>query len=550
MKKSNIILGSLASLIGLVGLSGCNDFLNTHPQGTNSSDQYFANDYQAVEALDGIYAFYHQEDCFGREFFWEQGAACDVVWGKNRSYNTLATLKYTGDESPLRDVWEYMQMCIQRSNWIISELLGKEKEQKLTPIENRVLGEAYFLRGFIHFYTAYRYGTDKQGVPFTRWEDYEGGYDNSIPKQRASVMENYKLIIEDMDEAIKRLPRYETYDAADRGRAHQAAAVGYKAKVYAYWAAWDASKWSDVIAMVNELESKYDRGLADSFSDLFSSDFSKFWSREYLWTIPSNGGSSGGGTEFPGVILENKGWGVYNGWGQNKPSLDIYEEMLKDGKGNERLTKSILEYGQEFPFFGEKRKFYSQSDLESGFQINKYMEPFGHKDASQEGLVHTNGNFPCARINFPLLRFADCLLLRAEAYLMTGNAAKATEDINRVRVRSHLDPIKGTATTADLYHERRCELAFEFSDHLYDLKRWHLSGDATLKELAAKELNSHPRVRVYKNRSNPDSSFTIEPYNDYKDKAQYQDYMIAFPYPSDVITNSNGKLKQNIGYAK
>lgn len=71
MKKSNIILGSLAGLIGLVGLSGCSDFLNTHPQGTNSSDQYFANDYQAVEALDGIYAFYHQEDCFGREFFWE-----------------------------------------------------------------------------------------------------------------------------------------------------------------------------------------------------------------------------------------------------------------------------------------------------------------------------------------------------------------------------------------------------------------------------------------------------------------------------------------------
>ncbi len=505
----------------MLSLSSCDDFLNVQPQGDNSSDQYFTNDYQAIESLDGVYAYYHQEGGFGREIFWEQGAACDIVWGRGRSYNTLATFKYTGNESPLRDVWERFQYCIQRSNWIVATLSEKEKNQKLTPIETRSLGEAYFLRGFLHFYLAYRYGTDKQGVPFTRWEDYEGGYDNSIPEQRASVMENYKLIIEDMDEAIKRLPRYETYDAADRGRAHQAAAVGYKAKVYAYWAAWDASKWSDVIAMVNELESKYDRGLADSFSDLFSSDFSKFWSREYLWT-----------------------------WGQNKPSLDIYEEMLKDGKGNERLTRSILEYGQEFPFFGETRRFFSSSDLESGFQINKYMEPFGHKNASNEGYVNANGDFPSARINFPLLRFADCLLLRAEAYLMTGNAAKATEDINRVRVRSHLDPIKGTATTADLYHERRCELAFEFSDHLYDLKRWHLSGDATLKELAAKELNSHPRVRVYKNRSEPDSPFTIEPYNDYKDKAQYQDYMIAFPYPSDVITNSNGKLKQNIGYAK
>lgn len=549
MKSKNIIL-SLTIAVGALTLSSCSDFLDVKPQGVYYEGNYFSNDARAQESLDGIYAFYHQEGGFGREFFWEQGAAGDVVWGKSRSYPTLATFKYTGNEGPLRDVWERFQYCIQRSNWVISNLVRKEKSTKLTAIENRTLGEAYFLRGFMHFYLAYRYGTDKQGIPFTRWEDYADGYDFSVPEQRATVMENYRLIIEDLDKAIKRLPRYESYGAADRGRAHQAAAVGYKAKVYAYWAAWDKSKWSEVIKMVDELETKYDRGLADSFSSLFSSDFKDFWSREYLWTIPSNGGTFGGGTEFPGVVLENKGWGVYNGWGQNKPSLDIYEELLKDGEGNERLTRSILEYGQEFMFFGEKRRFYSSSDFESGFQINKYMEPFGHKDATSRGYVHTNGNFPAARINFPLLRFADCLLLRAEAYLMTGNATKATEDINRIRLRSKLEPLSDLATTADLYHERRCELAFEFSDHLYDLKRWHLSGDATLKELAAKELNSHPRVRVYKERSNPDSEYTVQPYNDYKDKATYQDYMIAFPYPSDVIVNSNGKLKQNAGYAK
>ena len=78
-----------------------------------------------------------------------------------------------------------------------------------------------------------------------------------------------------------------------------------------------------------------------------------------------------GGSEFPGVILENQGWGKYNGWGQMKPTLDIYEEMLKDGEGNDRLVRSILEYNKEFQFFGETRRFYSQSDLEAVFQINK-----------------------------------------------------------------------------------------------------------------------------------------------------------------------------------
>ena len=64
-------------------------------------------------------------------------------------------------------------------------------------------------------------------------------------------MDNYKLIIEDMDKAIAYLPNFESYDADNRGRAHQAAAVAFKAKTYAYWATWDATQWNNVIEMVN-----------------------------------------------------------------------------------------------------------------------------------------------------------------------------------------------------------------------------------------------------------------------------------------------------------
>ena len=67
----------------------------------------------------------------------------------------------------------------------------------------------------------------------------------------------------------------------------------------------------------------------------------------------------------------------------------------------------------------------------------------------------------------------------------------------------------GTATMKDLYHERRCELAFEFTDHLFDLKRWNRSSNADIKTLADKELNAHPRIRRYEDRANPVSAFTI-----------------------------------------
>ena len=527
---------SIIALSGLV-LSSCSDFLDVRSEGNPTTNAYFTNDQQAIDAIDGLYAPIHQEKGFGRELFWEQGAACDIVWGRSRGYNTLATFAYTGDESPISGAFDMFYQNMSRSNWIIKQLLNKKKTTQLTDIETRSLGEAYFMRGMAHFWIAYRYGTNEQGVPFVRYEDFEGDYDNSIPPQLASVTDNYQAIIDDMDEAISYLPKFEEYSDDDKGRAHKAAAVAYKAKVYAYWATWDEGKWNDVIEMVNELENTYGRDLAPTFAEVFSSDFADFWNAEYIWSIPSNGGSTGGGVEFPGIVLENKGWGIYNGWGQIKPSYDIYEEMAKDGAGNDRLVRSILEYNQEFEFFGETRKFFSVSDLEAGFQINKYMDPFKHKDATNEGYI-----------NFPLIRFAEMLLFRAEAYLMTGKPELAKADLNRIRVRSNLQPLEGTPTMKDLYHERRCELAFEYTDHLFDLKRWHRSSNAEIKELAEKELNSHPRVRIYDDRANPESAFVIGDYEDYKEKRTYEDYMMVFPYPSNQITKSNGKLKQNKGY--
>ena len=545
MKKYISVFALSAAL-----LCSCSDFLDVHSEGDPLTNAYFNNDQQAIDAIDGLYKPFHSETLFSRDLFWEQGAGCDIVWGRSRGFNTLGTMAYTGDEDPLKNSFDMLYQNISRSNWVIQQLLKKQKETGLSAIEERSLGEAYFLRGLAHFYVAYRYGTDEQGVPFMRYEDLPGDYDNSIPPQQKSVVDNYKYIIEDMDQAIKYLPKFEDYDTEDRGRAHQAAAVAYKAKVYAYWAAWDATQWDNVIQMVNLLESDYGRKLNESFSQLFSSEYSDFWTSEYIWSIPSDGGSIGGGVDFPGVVLENKGWGQYNGWGQLKPTLDIYEEMAKDGEGNERLTRSILEYNQEFQFFGETMSFYSTSDFESGFMINKYMDPFSHKDPVENGYVNANGDWPTARINFPLMRFAEMKLFRAEAYLMKGEPEKAKADLNDIHQRATgVQDYYQTPTMADLYHERRCELAFEFTDHLFDLKRWAMSSNEEIKELALKELNARPRIRCYAERENPTSEYTEGYYGDYaENKLPYEQYMRVFPYPAEQVKKSNGKLTQNKGY--
>ena len=548
--KKYIILALIAA--GILSVASCAKFLDVKAEGAPTADQYFQNDQQSIDAVDGIYARLAQESCMGRELYWEQAVANDIVWGRTRGYPTLATFAYTGDESPLRSVFgnAYTE-GMNRANWIIQKLLDKQSQagKTLTAVEKRSLGEAYFMRAYWHFLIAYRYGTKDLGVPFVAYETVEGGYNNEIPEQQPSVMKDYELIISDLQKAEEILPKFEEYGAADRGRAHKAAAAAVMAKVYAYWATWDNSQWPNVITCVDRLEKSYGRDLHPVFTDLFAPDVTKFFTKEYCWGYPSNGsnnGKSGGSIEFPGVSLENKGWGKFNGWGQFKPSFDIYEEMAKDNVGgvkNERLAASILEYGDVFPYFGEDRVYWSTSDVEAGFQIYKFMQPFAPADPQGAGYLLDNADWPCTLIHWPIIRFADCLLLRAEAYLVANNISAATKDINRIRERSHLAPIDGASWQA-LYHERRCELAFEMAnDHAADCKRWAVGGAAEIKALALKELNSHPQVRHYADRSDPYSACTVGDYEDYKNQLKWNDKFITFPYPSEQINKSAGALK-------
>lgn len=608
----------IASALVALSLSSCNDFLDVQPEGNTTTTTYFTNDQQAIDAIDKVYADMPVEDMFGRGLFYEQAAANDIVWGRTRNFNSLALLQYTGDEEPLEKTFKSFYSQIAKCNYIIHGLMRKGINN-LSQVETRTLGEAFFERGFCHFWIAYRYGTNELGVPFVRWEDYlPGEYDNSIPTQQKTVMDNYQLIVEDMDKAMTYLPKFEDYDAANQGRAHQAAALGYKAKTLAYWATWDETKWNDVITCVNDLETKYGRGLANSFEEIFGWDFANFWNKEYMWSFPSNSSSYGatfGGCKLPGVMLVDKSWPTpndpafekdgYNGWGYMKPTNDIYEEFLKDGKDNARMKYSLLAYDDKFMWVGTEMGFYDHSDLQAGFMVYKYQHQYGPINCFKDGIASAEKNNGVVRINFPMMRFAEMLLFRAEANLMKGNAAAATNDINAIRKRSGLKEITGNATMQDLYHERRCELAFEYADHLFDLKRWARSNNADIKAIALAELNADPTVRFYPSievkdadgnvvmistksgdetvttaltiahRNDPDGAYEkrfnmeqgeekvkysdymtyeeymsqycmyeVRGYDGYNGKPAYNNNMMTFPYPSLQVVNANGALKQ------
>lgn len=526
MKRNILVLFSLA----LLGMASCAEFLDTDSMGTPNVNSYFNNDQEAIDAIKTIYYDVQEEAMFGRDLYFEQLAANDVVFGRtNPELYPLATLTMTGEEKFNLSTYKRTYQIMSKTQWIIQQLEAKKKETTLTAVETRSLGEAYFFRGLLHLTSAYRYGLGTQGVPYKPWEEYENGYNNEILPQQPSVVDNYLYVVEDFKKAEEYLPWngsiQDTYGKDDLGRAHKASAAAYLAKTWAYMATWvricderGLEPWKEVETIVNRLENEYGRGLNPSFSQLWSSDFADFWNKECLFSAPGAGGSYGNtlasGMVFPGIILDYSGWVTtdgqnYSGWGQFKPSADIYNLMAKDNHEkdadgnvikNERLRKSILEYGDVFPFLGEYFAYTDMSNVETGFQINKYMDAFKHDQAVANGYIAASLNRCTPRINYHLIRFAELMLFRAEASLhLYGNDKYG--DINAIRRRSGLLE-KSDPGWADLYHERRCELAFEMApDHLHDIKRWVVTKEqggniGELYDLAYEELTTHPKSRM------------------------------------------------------
>jgi hypothetical protein len=523
-------------------LASCSDWLSFTPDKQLSADNFFQTDDDAKAATATFYhyVFGDADEGFGRGFMFEiAGSGDDMIIGRvpeGIGYQTC-NFRYDGREGQITGFNSQLNQVIAQTNWVISSLLRK---QTRSAIENRTLGEAYFMRAFSHLYWAYRYGRIDQGVPFDRYEDYEN-YPYEAPQQRASVTENYALIIEDLEKAADLLPFFRDYSEADYGRAHRAAAWAYMVKTYAYWAQHDKSKWELIPALVDKIETEGQCKLIDKYSDVFT--IAHNWDSEHIWSINCSS-QTRGGVYVACTVLENAGWGRINGWGFFKPTLGLRNEFVE---GDQRRATTMFEYGDEFIYFGDTMRYYSESDLESGFMFAKYFEPYRYgeyKNGSAISPYVSRSDDGYTDLNIPLFRFAEALLFKAEALIMMNRGADAAKVLNIITARAGLGDKKySNATMADLKHERRCELAGEYSDRFMDLKRWE-DWDA---------LRAPKKVRHHEERSNPDSPWTEmtvtwENTNEDGTREFNPAVNIVMPYNPDDVVKANGRLKQNPGY--
>ncbi|ASK30890.1 RagB/SusD family nutrient uptake outer membrane protein [Chryseobacterium sp. T16E-39] len=488
-----------------VVLSSCANELDVQPEGTPTEASFWKTENDLITGANAMYKPLSDSEFYGRGFFWFINASDDMVTGrakseadnaKNFSSNYIAA----GD---LETQWNKRYNVIGVANRVIRNI---DNIQTSAAIKNKYLGEALFMSSRMYFELAYNYGNEKAGIPIidrTKEPDT-----NPIPRA-ANVMDNYNYIVADLKKAAELLPAQEQLLAKDYGRPHKAAAWALLAKVYLFMKDWqNAAFWA------NEVMTKGNRSLLNNYADVFKAENN--YSSEYIWSIPSTPKFNAVGSILPGVMLENKGWGLYNGWGYFQPTKELYDEYET---GDLRRNTTILKLGDQFTFNGSPRTYASTNSL-TGYQFNKYMDAF--KYALNSGHVSANGDYPCTDLAVPIMRYAEVILIKAEAKIMMGQNADI--EINMIRTRAGLASKNG-CTLADLKHERRCELAGEWADRHRDLVRW---GDA--QSTYAQPLHGISGQVVWASRN-----FNPSVHN-------------VWAVPQVEIVNSHGIIKQNAGW--
>lgn len=520
--KKSILAWAVTVLGAGFMLQSCSkDFTNLTPQGSITNENFWKTEADAIAASNGLYQHFEDDNLFGRGLFWYANASDDVVTGRTDAGSAaVRNFTATGAESRVNSFYKKFYEIIQRANSILSNV---PKMSIAEDLKNRILGEAYFMRGYAYFYLAQYYGDQRAGIPIVT----EANMNETSFVRPKSVTDNLAQIESDLLKAATLLPLLTQYDAENLGRANKDAAYAYLAKAHLQWARYDASKWKEVVKYADLVtNSGSNRKLIDTnnpdkdFASVFH--ISNNYSSEYIFSVVSN---KVRGSIFPAVVFENTGYGLYNGWGYFHPTLELYNAFEQ---GDARKKATLLEFGDEYTLFGERRLYFS-SNSQTGFQFNKYMHPFSFP---KEQHLNPNGNYPTTDLNIPLVRYADILLMKAEALLMQG--LSGDQEINKVRDRAGLAPLSG-ATMADLKRERRVEFAGEFTDRHSDLVRW---GDAQ----AAYSKPATGRQHMVKN--DPNSSYKIIevwPARQFNPAIHH-----VWPIPPQDINNSG--IAQNQGW--
>jgi tetratricopeptide (TPR) repeat protein len=363
--------------------------------------------------------------------------------GSNPDLQQFETFSFTPSHGYLLAWYQTLYQCVRYANIVIEKVPPISMNQDT---KARYIAEARFLRAFVYFNLVRLWGD----VPKITTINPERTV------ARVPAQEIYdEIIIPDLETAAEVLPEKSEYPAADMGRATRGAAKALLARVYLHLGDYDNAE-------------KYAEEVIQSGQYSLDPDWSRVFSVEGQW---------GPGSIFElGALAENKSQGGNQfgntqgvrgtpnwGWGFGRPSWDYINHFEQD---DPRLDASVI-------FLGEVLHgvLIEGSSLTSDTTYDEFGNITEIECYNQKVYVNgATGPLDNWGHNRRFIRYADVLLMAAEAHNENGDATKALEYLNMVRERARggNDAILPDITETDqaalrllIWKERRHELAFE-----------------------------------------------------------------------------------------
>lgn len=502
----------------LLWMTACQDALTEHPDSYYEKEDFFTSEAKAEMGVIGIYnvlptLYGDSEMAFGAsdDTYYASGTNTDNARRDIAHYMLSTTNKY------VEAVWQATYQGIERANYMIEgiqEMQGFAENEKLQSL----VAEAKFLRAFLSFNLVKYWGD----VPYKTAStgSYEEAYQ---PRTSREVI--YDQIVDDLDDAKENMSW--ANEASSPERATQGAARALLMRVLLQRAGYSLQMDGTMTRPEEELRQTYFAKVIDEWEAFQENGYHDFYEGGYeaLFKSFSAGELHSKESIFEVAFYTVDGrtgargyWGTYNGPLVAAPGIEATETDKFMGRAN-ALFRVIPEW----------RDFFEESDVRRDVMICTYQYDWDktlYNHVKKDNIRNKKNWYPgkwrrewmplgykdpnVTDVNYCSLRYADVVLMAAEAYNETGETAQAWKLLNRVRQRAGATEITsanyaslmkspkvydlpfiedgdeaGRFRTA-LYWERGFELAFELQRR-FDLLRWGVLGDA-LQLMASKTV--------------------------------------------------------------
>ena len=496
--QTQVKLFSLVLLLGLLGACDKDELLDTGDKTFLSPDEIAQN---AEGLLIGAYDVFQWQNLGVNQgnarhiypVMWQGIRADDMVsqwatfWQPGLLLDDLTLVQ--PNNTNIAALWEKWFTGVQRANAAISVIEASEVENKA-----QLIAEARFIRAFCYFELVRHWG----GVPLYT-ENFDASTDFSSVG-RSSAAEVYAQIETDLSSAI---PDLQNKAETPTGRATQAAAQSLLAKVHL-----SQGNYAEVLTYTSAVIASAEYALESNFADNFTT--ANEFGIESIFEIDYKSGINNGFFESVGTAAEGSssyqmfGY-IFNNngaFGNSVPRpelIAIYDDMDTRKDATFITPESILENGPQtcgcLVFNPDGTVVFGDAGNESqwiGTDIYNFFwlvnESSWVSRASMRkyniGQINTLPQLSQSDLNEKLMRYAEVLLMHAEASLFSGVtstggalAISGQDAFDQVRNRAYGGTAPALALTLEnLKEERRKELATEGWNRFTDLVRW---GDAS-----------------------------------------------------------------------